>query len=705
MNHFRKTVYGLGIYLIGTLCSCSDQIVDRQVVVDRHNVRLTEIDTLGSLTLGNGRFAMTMDVTGLQSFPEAYAKGVPLGTQSEWGWHSFPGGQSFDIKETLMEVESHDRLVPYAVQWPLDSPQSKAANYIRQNPHRIHLGQVGFKLLKADGTYSQLDDLKAIEQELDMWSGILRSKFMVGHEIVEVESMVHPDKDELLVAVKSTLLNEGRLSVSVKFPFPTDKFLDEGVLFDAMEDQRLSQVQVDNNLEIKRKLDATIYYTTFQSEASIEVTNQAFGYLISPDSTNDQWIFSVTFSQEKIAAAKKNFDRVRQLVSQHQNDFWNNGAMIDFGRVEDPRALELERRMILSRYLAKVNCGGSTPPQETGLTYNSWYGRPHMEMAWWHSVHFALWGNSAVLDNHMDWYLRNMDGAKKIAERQGFKGVRWQKMTDPWGGETVSSVGSYLIWQQPHVIYFAELLYQSNASKELLNQYAQVIHETADFMADFAHNNGTHLILGPGVIPAQERFDPKTTYNPTFELAYWRWGLEHAQQWRIRLGESRNKKWDDVLERLAVLPQKDGRYLATANSPDSYSNPKYMTDHPSVLGAFGMLPKTEGLDEEIMRKTLDLIWSDWHWEETWGWDFPMVAMTATRLGDTERAIQSLLMPITTNTFLVNGHNYQNERLRVYLPGNGGVLIALALMVEEHKKHGNGFPSHWDVRYSGFKPFL
>ena len=37
------------------------------------------------------------------------------------------------------------------------------------------------------------------------------------------------------------------------------------------------------------------------------------------------------------------------------------------------------------------------PPQETGLTCNSWYGKFHLEMHWWHSVHFALWNRAPLL--------------------------------------------------------------------------------------------------------------------------------------------------------------------------------------------------------------------------------------------------------------------------------------------------------------------
>jgi hypothetical protein len=64
-------------------------LIDRKALVQRHNVINKGTDTLSSLSVGNGRFAFTVDATGLQTFPEHYDKGIPLGTQSEWGWHSF----------------------------------------------------------------------------------------------------------------------------------------------------------------------------------------------------------------------------------------------------------------------------------------------------------------------------------------------------------------------------------------------------------------------------------------------------------------------------------------------------------------------------------------------------------------------------------------------------------------------------------------
>ena len=60
-------------------------------------------------------------------------------------------------------------------------------------------------------------------------------------------------------------------------------------------------------------------------------------------------------------------------------------------------------------------------------------------------------------------------------------------MTDPFGNESPSNVGTYLIWQQPHIIYFAELLYQNSKDKKaILEKYRNVVFATADFMASYA---------------------------------------------------------------------------------------------------------------------------------------------------------------------------------------------------------------------------
>jgi hypothetical protein len=85
----------------------------------------------------------------------------------------------------------------------------------------------------------------------------------------------------------------------------------------------------------------------------------------------------------------------------------------------------------------------------------------------------------------------------------------------------------------------------------------------------------------------------------------------------------------------------------------------------------------------------------------------MTAMCAARLGEPQKAVDALLMPETKNTYLPNGHNYQSARLRLYLPGNGGLLTAVAMMCagwDGCETPNPGFPADgtWNVRWEGLK---
>jgi hypothetical protein len=70
------------------------------------------------------------------------------------------------------------------------------------------------------------------------------------------------------------------------------------------------------------------------------------------------------------------------------------------------------------------------------------------------------------------------------------------------------------------------------------------------------------------------------------------------------------------------------------------------------------------------------------------------------------AVDALLWDVGKNTYLNNGNNYQDARLPVYLPGNGGLLTAVAMMAAEWdgapKIRAPGFPhdGDWVVRYEG-----
>lgn len=692
------------------LCQAQKRLINRQEVVRRHTVHINHADSLSSLTMGNGSFAFTVDVTGLQSFPEYYAKGVPLGTESEWGWHSFPNTNNYRFEETLKVYELEGRKIPYTVQIKQPERNREAVEYFRVNPHRLQLGNIGLEIRKHDGSLAEINDIKNIGQQLDLWTGEIKSKFTVENEAVEVVTYVHQQKDIVTVKIMSPLLAQKRISIRIKFPYPNGEFKDEGINY--LGDTKHSSViekRDGRNILFKHTLDTTTYFLNASFKQAVTSTQKQFHYfLIAPSVSSNVFEGSFYFSQ-KFPSTNISFEETKQSSEIGWRSFWESGGAIDFTESTDPRAFELERRIILSQYLLRAQEASGFPPQETGLTYNSWYGRPHLEMHWWHAVHYALWGRPELLEKSIDWYFTVANKAKQIAKRQGFDGLRWQKMTDHAGDEAPSSVGSFLIWQQPHFIYMAELLYRDKKDKEVLNKYKELLFATADFIASFPSydKKSGKYNLGKGLIPAQECFDAVTTFNPTYELSYWHWALNIAQQWRLRLGLPRNKKWDDVINHLAPLPQKDGVYLATESASDCYTTDRYKTDHPAVLAAYATIPAANGLDTTVMKSTFNLVWKVWHWENTWGWDFPLTAMTATRLNMPVKAIDALFMPVQKNTYLINGHNYQDNRLTIYLPGNGGLLSAAAMMCVGYdgcKTNEPGFPKDgtWKVKWEGLK---
>ena len=698
-----RNKYFILITLFLSSVACSQKVIDREALLKRNSPKVIEIDTLSSLSLGNGEFAITVDVTGLQTFPEYYKNGVPLGTQSQWGWHSFPNIQDFKHEETLKNYNfGRDRLELYSVQDNRANQRIRdAVNWFRSNPHRLHLGAVGLEFEENIQPF----DIKNINQKLDLWNGYIVSKFAIKNDKISVITVCHPQKDMISAKISS----DSNPAVKFLFPYPTGEHTDYGCDWTKNELHSTSIVRQDqNSITLERKIDAAIYYLSIEWEGEANFSEKEKNYFVL-SSGGKELIFSYSFLEKHLIEPLPSFKQTEQAAKDYWNSYWKKGGMVDFSDCKDPRAKELERRIVLSQYLLAIQCAGTTPPQETGLTYNSWHGKFHLEMIWWHQAQFPLWGHPEMLDRTLSWYRKAYPVAKEIAKRQGFDGIRWMKMTDPSGIEAPSSVGSFLIWQQPHLIYMAELIYRINPSQEMIDKYYDLIEETADFMYSFAtYDSINDRYTLNGIIPAQETLRASETINPPFELSYWHCAMEMAQQWRERAGKTRSPEWDLLIEKLSHLAEKDGLYLAAETAPDTYHDIRYYSDHPAVLGAYGILPASKLFNEKTMRNTLNWIWDNWNWDKTWGWDYPMTAMSAARLGEPEKAVNALLMDKRTNTYLLNGHNYQDNRLRLYLPGNGGLLTAIAMMCagwDGCEIPNPGFPKdgNWNVKWEGLSP--
>jgi hypothetical protein len=413
--------------------------------------------------------------------------------------------------------------------------------------------------------------------------------------------------------------------------------------------------------------------------------------------------FTCEFSQAPVQKPALRFAECLESSEKGWDKFWNSGAAIDLSGSTDPRWKELERRVVLSQYLMRVNESGTWPPQESGLVNNGWYGRFHFEMLWWHGVHYALWDRWPLFDKSLHVFRDFLPTSVERAKKQGYAGARWPKCTADLDRDWPHIIHATLIWQQPHPIYFAELDYRLHPSRATLEKWKDVVFESADFMAGYAHydNETQRYVLGPPVHIVSENTDPKVTINPTFEIGYWMFGLRTAQTWKERLSLPRDEKWDDVLNQMSPLPIEDGVYVTHEGIQDMWT--KYTWEHPGLTGVYGMLPG-DGVDGKTFIATLDRVFSEWNFNHTWGWDFPMVAMAAARTNNPGKAIDMLLHE--SQGFQFDEHGLASGGPYPYFPSNGALLTAVAMMAagwDGAVVDSPGFPKdgQWVVKHEGF----
>jgi hypothetical protein len=680
--------------------------INRREVVSRHAVIVTEPHPEHVLTVGNGDFAYTADITGMQTFTAFHDQAVAIregrtavntATMTSWGWHEMPNPEGFVLEDAMSEHPTRRGTVRYPDRHDMEgamrgqvSDENRPGAWLNANPQRLDLGRIGFVFDDVDPGPEALTDTR---QALDLWSGSISSAFMYDGHAVTVQTVAAPGDSLVAFRIESRLLGAGRLRVALRFPYAHPGFFQTSDW--SAPDKHTSTLHASgSSASIERSVDGTSYRVdlAFDSGSIREVAAHTFEL----QADGDHLDLVVRFGEDP-PRALPDFGSVAAESASSWERFWDTGAAIDLAGTADPRSEELERRIVLSQYLTAVNSAGAMPPAETGLTTNSWSGKSHLEMHFWHAAHFATWGRPELLERSLGWYLSIIEKARATAAAQGYPGVRWPKQVGPDGRESPDPIGSFLVWQQPHVLYLLELVWRASATEKrsrLVEQFADLVADTASFMAAFAEERNGAVHLLPPIMPAQEFYDVTATEDPTYELAYWWWGLEIAQLWRERSGSARDEQWAIVQGSLASPHVEDGRYTAIATEPFLRRD-----DHPSLLAAFGVVPPTPIIDPEIMRATLDDVLATWDWPSAWGWDFPVIAMTASRLGRPDVAIDALLRDEVKNQFTLVGHNSQmGSILPIYLPGNGSLLAAVSLLAT------HGFPESWTVTTEGFTPW-
>lgn len=674
--------------------------INRKAVVTRHNLVLTNPNFAGPTQVGNGNFAYGFDITGMQTFNDQFT------TMSQWSWHSTPppkGKNPASFKKTL--VATHGRMIPY----DLPNPQEPLlTRWLASNPHRFNLGSIGLVLKKKDGSIAKIADLVNPSQRLNLWNGMAESNFTIEGEKVKVMTICDGNKDILGFRIESALISQHRLSVFIKFPYASLDYFSNGSDYTKpfLHQTTLSLVH-KNSILFHRRLDSTSYRVGCYWTGDGRVQQlAAHHYMLIPAGNENSVEYTFDFSPSKITFPLPSFSAIKYSSAKHWAAFWNKGGAIDLSGSKDSRLFELERRVVLSEYIMAINAAGNYPPAETGLVNNSWYGRFHYEMYWWHAAHYALWDRWPLLNKSIHVYADNLKSSIQRAELQGYKGARWPKCTGPNGREWPDVTHAFLIWQQPHPIFFAELDYRAHPSLQTLKNWDKIVEQTADFLASYAYfdKKRKQYVLGPPIKTVPENNDPLTTENPAFELSYWRFGLRTAERWRKRLHLPPNNKWADVLKKLAPIPVKDSLYLQWENIDSMWT--KYNFEHPAMTGIFGMLPG-DGVNQKIMEKTFQKVMAVWRFDTGWGWDFPMLSMCAARLGHPEEAVNILLHPYKKFNFDEHGFEGGGNPYP-YLPSNGGLLYAVAMMTAgwegDNGVHEPGWPKDgsWVVKWEDLK---
>lgn len=670
--------------------------IDRQALVSRHSLTWTALD--GQIPVGNGNFAFNADATGLQT--------LSGNTMSHWCWHSFP----LPAGITLDQVPPWGTADRGRLKGNTTPPPGPLYGWLRANPHPLNLGRLGF--VDRDLQRLQPADLQIKSRHLDLWTGLLESRFDFQGEPVSVLTCVDPNSDTISVQVRSPLLRDGRLQLLLDFPAPAlgdgqwlgDFIRDAG---HATEVIRLTETR----LEIGRTVDDTRYHVALSANAATfnRDTRSPHRFSIHALAGNDALNLVCHISSDPAAHPLPDTNAIRKTCAEWWPAFWQRGGAIDLSGSRDPRWRELERRIVLSQYHMAVQSAGDYPPAEVGLTgTDPWHGKWHYEMIWWHLAHYALWDRWPSAEKALAIYHHHAPRARAFAENFSHRGLLWPKAVGPNCYHTGYPPSLALMWREPHPIFLAELGYRNTPTAATLAHWKDIVFGTADFIADFpTWNESTGRYDLTPVWPASEGPHDSLRRNTVFELGYWQASLEMAQQWRLRLGLQREPHWDHVANHLAPLPVKDGLYIYDDERPDTYVLRRF--EHLDVIGIAGMLPPFRGLDPATARRTVREVARDWDWEGCWGWDFPWLAMAAARVGEPALAIDSLLNPAQKNRYDERGLCLGGPP--PYLPGNGGLLYAVAMMAAgwdgAPDRHAPGFPADgsWTVRHEGLKPAL
>lgn len=612
--------------------------------IDLFNITHETIDAKNPLSVGNGDLAVTVDILGCQNLYGLYQK-IPLLSMSNTCWVT--DTKHLQISPTCYQANHH------AVNYFTKCENRYDFERLRSYPYKFN-----FFLYELWNEHKkiELEDVSHTHQCLNIYDGFIKSTFDYQNHLIETYVMV----DEVNPVFRFEIKNAKGLEIKIFFPKSSCEFL-------GSKYPLLDSFSLDEN-HLIRHTEHEFFDAYFHTNMAITKNSEYISLKIMDEAA----YFEIAISEDiRYQKEKSFFNRIKCSLLKASDDITKEECM------------ELNRRMVLSIYLLKVNSCGTFPAQETGLTCNSWNSKFHLEMHPLHSLWLAKYGLEDILIKQLKYYRTILSRAKNRALYQGYLGARFPKMTSPLGEDSPSNIGPLLLWQQPHFILMLDACFKATQNISLIEENMDILNEVILFLESFVYlgSDGSYHLDYP-VIPAQECFDPKKTRDPIFEVEYVRFAFKKMIDWYERLDKEVPRVWHDIVNKMILPASDDIVYLACHDAQGKETYESFAYDHPLVVMPYSFI-KSDRIDKNKMKNTLNHVLETYDLKSLWGWDFPMLALTALHLGMKKEAKELLLMDTPKNKFLKNGHNEQAKRLDLplYLPGNGAFLLAYINLID------------------------
>jgi len=191
---------------------------------------------------------------------------------------------------------------------------------------------------------------------LDPYTGIITSQFKLEGVEVEVETSCHQQKDLLGFRIHSDLIRKKRLNVFIRLPYPNGEFKDAGNHYAQDADHQSQLLGSEKQYVITHVLDTTQYHLQLVSSSIAKAEHFApHQFRLVPESKTDSLNLVIGFNaKQDPKLINENAISVRNNSIKGWYQFWHSGGAIDLSGSKDPRARELERRIVLSQYSHKA---------------------------------------------------------------------------------------------------------------------------------------------------------------------------------------------------------------------------------------------------------------------------------------------------------------------------------------------------------------